>query len=202
MFKHPITFLKKLYQRLSKHGTLAPPTPTVKDKLHVWEDDFSMIELLPPDNLIFLQEEIKRLNDFNEKHYTPNGFTGSTVISEEPFKTIDLLINITEIEELLTNSGLRKVESVDFHAPYHTTTVNLVAYGTNSFALICENQGNLLKEIWLTGHRKTEEDKQHLQTALMQLGLKFNFIGVNWFQHTYYYLTEQNGIKSFIEDCC
>ena len=63
-----------------------------KDVLHLWEDDYLMIELLPYDNLQFIKSETNRINGFAQEHFDGTGFTDITPVAEKPVKTIDKLI--------------------------------------------------------------------------------------------------------------
>lgn len=52
--------------------------------LHMWEDACLMIELLPKDNLEFINKESHRINEFGKEHFDGYGFTDITEIGEIP----------------------------------------------------------------------------------------------------------------------
>ena len=86
---------------LQKKTTSDKPYP-YKDILHLWEDDYLMLELLSHDNFEFVKAETKRINDFGQEHFDGSGFTNIIPISEKPIKTIEKLIDIHEIENIMT----------------------------------------------------------------------------------------------------
>src|ERR1700754_2384164 len=162
----------------------------LKDILHLWEDDYLMLELLPVENLGFVKSETSRINDFAQEHYDGSGFTDITPIGDKPFTTIKKLIDITEVENLLTKVGLNKISQ------FHMQGVGLLegdkaplGFGTHKFAIMCDKQNNLLKNIWVTGH--AAEEKQKLVDTLLLFGQTFNFIAVNWYRGEYYNLVEK-----------
>jgi hypothetical protein len=174
-----------------------------KDILHLWEDDYLMLELLPHDNLDFVIAETQRINNFGQEHFDGNGFTDITPISEKPVKTIEKLIDIAEVESLFIGAGLEKI------GQFHMQGVGLIqgdkaplGFGTNKFAIMCNKQNIFLKNIWVTGHTDTEEEKQKLIQALLLIGHSFNFIAINWYQGRYYNLIEKESVEEFVKNSC
>jgi len=187
---------------LQKKTTSSDPYP-YKNILHLWEDDYLMLELLPHDNLEFIKAETKRISDFGQEHFDGSGYTEITPVSEKPVKTIEKLIDIGEIENIITKTGLEKITHV------HMQGVGLLegnkaplGFGTNRFAIICDRQNNLLKHIWVTGHTDTDDDKQKLAETLLVLGQTFNFFAVNWFRCEYYNLIEESSVMEFVKNSC
>ena len=173
-----------------------------KDILHLWEDDYLMLELLPHENLAFVKAETERINNFGREHFDGSGFTDITPIAEKPVPTIEKLIDIAEIERMLPDTGLEKIKQ------FHMQGLGLLegdkaplGFGTNKFAIMCERQNDLLKDIWITGHADTEGDQQKLVAALLSIGHHFNFIAVNWYQGQYYNLAEKEMVEEFVKNC-
>lgn len=171
--------------------------------LHLWEDDYLMLELLSHDNLAFARDEAKRINDFGREHFDGAGFTNITPINEKPIKTIDKLIEIAKVESIMAKAGLERVSQ------FHMQGIGLLqgnkaplGFGTNTFAIMCDNQNNHLKHIWVTGRTTTEEERQTLITALLSFGKSFNFIAIDWYQGESYSLTERPGVEAFVKNCC
>ncbi len=174
-----------------------------KDILHLWEDHYLMIELLPIDNLEFVKSETRRINNFGKEHFNGIGFTDITLIADKPVKTIDKLIDISEIEKFLTQTGLQKVNQ------FHMQGVGLIqdnkttiGFGTNKFAIMCEKKNELLSDIWLTGHTETDENKKRLVDALLLFGHTFNFIAINWYRGEHYNLIERQSVEDFVKNSC
>jgi len=174
-----------------------------KDILHLWEDDYLMLELLPNDNLDFVKVETQRINNFAQEHFDGNGFTDITPISEKPVKTIEKLIDLQEVESILTKAGLEKI------GQFHMQDVGLLqgdkaplGFGSNRFAIMCDKENNFLKNIWVTGHTDTEDEKHKLGHALLSIGHTYNFIAVNWYQGQYYNLSEKESVEDFVKNSC
>ncbi len=173
-----------------------------KDILHLWEDDYLMLELLPHENLDFVKAETNRINGFAQEHFDGTGFTDITPISDKPIKTIEKLIDISEIENLLTQVGLEKIRQ------FHMQGVGLLqgdkaplGFGTKKFAVMCDKQNDILENIWVTGHVDNEE-KQKLIRSLLLLGQGFGFIAVNWYRGEYYNLVERSSVEDFVTNSC
>jgi hypothetical protein len=174
-----------------------------KDILHLWEDDYLMLELLPNENLEFIKNETKRINNFGQENFDSNGFTDITTISEKPANTIEKLIDITEIENIILKSGLEKITQ------FHMQGVGLLqgdkallGFGTNNFAVMLDKDGKLLKNIWLTGSTRTEKESKILADTLLSIGQEYNFIAVNWFKGNFYNLVERQSVEEFIKNSC
>ena len=174
-----------------------------KDILHLWQDDNLMLELLPAENLEFVKRETRRIEGFGKEHFDGSGFTDITVVGEKPFKTIERLIDISEIEKIMSEAGLVKINQfvVQYEGFVEGDRAPL-GFGTNTFAIICRKEKELIKDIWIAGHTKTEEDRGKLIAALLLLGQTLNFIAVNWFKSEYYNLVERQSVEEFIKDSC
>jgi hypothetical protein len=195
-----MNFFRKIFGKGSSAGK---ETDQSLDVLHLWEDDYLMIELLPFENLEFVKKETQRINNFGQEHFDGQSFTEITPIGEKPFNTIEKLIDISEIEDIIAKSGLEKISQ------FHMQDVGLLTgdkaplgFGGKHFAIICDKQSRLLKHIWLTGHTKNDEERQKLITALKLIGSNYNFIGVDWFKCEYYNLVEDVSVKEFVETSC
>jgi len=77
-----------------------------------------------------------------------------------------------------------------------------LGFGTNNFAVICDKQNQLLKNIWVTGHTITPDDIEKLTDALLSFGQSYNFLAVNWFQARYYNLVERQSVEEFVKTSC
>jgi hypothetical protein len=171
--------------------------------LHMWEDDYLMIELLPKENLDFIKNETKRIDEFGKEHFDGVGFADITIIGEKPVKTIDKQILINQIDLIFRSTGLQKIEKVVMQ------DVGLLAggkvplgYGSNKFAVILEGKMDFLENIWLTGRTETEAERRNLKQGLKEFGKQFGFIGVNWYKSEYYDLNDEKQIEEFIKNSC
>lgn len=103
----------------------------------------------------------------------------------------------------MTIAGLEKISK------FHMQGVGLLqgekaplGFGTGKFAIMCDKHTHLLKNIWVTGHTDTEEEKQKLVDALLLFGQTFNFIAVNWYRGEYFNLIERNSVEDFVTNSC
>lgn len=173
------------------------------DVLHMWEDDYLMIELLPNENLEFIKNETKRIDKFGQEHSGETGFTDITVIGEKPIKTIDRQISISHVDQIFSKADLQRIEKVVMQG------VGLlegdkapVGYGSNKFAIIIEGETGLLKNIWISGRTQTDEERKKLKQGLKEFGMQFEFIGVDWFKSEYYVLNDEKQIEEYIKNSC
>ncbi len=194
--KDSMNFLKLLGLQKMKKGH---PNQD-EDILHLWEDDYLMIELIPKENIDFVKNETKRINNFGEEHFDGTDFNNITQIGKKPIATIEKLIDIAELEEIMRQCGLDRVRK------YYMQDIGLLegdkaplGFGTNSFAVIFENEGRLVKEIWITGQISNGKDHHKVANALLLLGKEYDLIAVNWFKCEYYDLIERISVEEFVE---
>tara|TARA_R110001592_G_scaffold332332_1_gene615656 strand:+ start:894 stop:1472 length:579 start_codon:yes stop_codon:yes gene_type:complete len=170
------------------------------DVLHMWEDDYLMIELLPKENLEFIKNETKRIDEFGKEHSDETGFTDITVIGEKPIKTFDKQIQISHVNQIFSKTDLQRIEKVVMQgggllegdkAP--------LGYGSKKFAIIIEGKTDVLENIWITGRTDTDEERQSLKQGLKEFGKQFDFIGVDWFKSDYYDLNDEKKIEEYIK---
>jgi len=173
------------------------------DVLHMWEDDYLMLELLPKENLEFIKNETKRINAFGQEHFDGSGFTGITIIGEKPIKTKDRQIRKSQVEQIFSKTDLYKIEKVVMQG------VGLLegdkaplGYGSNRFAVIIEAKSGILENIWITGSTETDQERQNLKQGLKEFGKQFDFIGVDWFKSAYYDLNDEKQIEEYVKNCC
>ena len=173
------------------------------DVLHMWEDDYLMIELLPKENLEFIKNETKRIDEFGQEHFDGKGFTDITVIGEKPIKTKDRQIPISQVQQIFSKTDLQRIKKVVMQG------VGLLegdkaplGYGSYKFAVILEEKTGVLENIWITGRTETEQERQNLKQGLKEFGKQFEFIGVDWFKSEYYDLNDEKQIEEYIKNSC
>ncbi|GAA4301204.1 hypothetical protein [Aestuariibaculum suncheonense] len=173
------------------------------DVLHLWEDDYLMIELLPKENLEFVKNENKRIDEFGQEHFEVNGFTDITIIREKPFKTFDRQIPTSQVVQIFSETDLHRIEKVVMQG------VGLLegdkaplGYGSNKFAVIIEDKSGVLENIWITGSTETDQERQNLKQGLQEIGKQFEFIGIDWFKSEYYDLNDEKKIEDYIKNSC
>lgn len=171
--------------------------------LHIWEDDYLMIEILPMENLNFIKNETKRIKEFGMSHFDGKGYTDIAVIGEKSVKTIEKKIKISQIDQIFNKTDLQKIDKIVMQG------VGLlegnkapIGYGSNKFAVILEGKTELLENIWITGRTETEAQRHSLKQGLKEFGIQFEFIGINWFKSEFYDLNNEKQIENFIKYSC
>ena len=169
------------------------------DALHLWEDDYLMMELLPTENLDFLKTETKRIGNFSNEHYDGSGFTEITAISEKPLKTIDRKIPIQNVVEIFSNIGFEKIEKIVNQGEGLLEPSKMpLCYGNKYFAIVLEQKDNYLEHIWITREFDTDLNFEKAKFGFMNFATQFDFIAVNWFLCSIYDLKSEKGIEDFL----
>lgn len=171
-----------------------------KDLLHIWEDDYLMIELYPKENLNLIINETKRISEFGQTNFDGIGFKDVTAIGEIQIKTNSKKIPIEIADEIFRNSKLKKLEKVAMQGVGTLEGEKVpLGYGNNNFAIFLEEKSGILEHIWCIGRPKKNEDSEALQDSINKFAKKFDFIGVNWFKTQYYCFDEEQDIAAFIK---
>lgn len=180
------------------------PNPYLPSEvLHLWEDDYLMIELLPVENIDFVKFETKRIENFGNEHFDGTGFTDITPIGEKLVKTLDRKIQLDKISEIFSGAGLKRIDKVvmqdigfleDTNAPF--------GFGTNNFAILFDIKKDIVENIWLAGQVSNLDDRKKLVNGLYKFGKSYNFLGVNWFRCKYYDLRQKDQVETLIEISC
>ena len=171
--------------------------------LHLWEDNYLMIELLPIENLEFLKSETKRIKEFSQEHFDGVSFTGITGIGEKPIKTIDKKIPLDRVTEIIEKSGLKKIREVVMEGVGFLSDYNVpLGFGSSRFAILLEHEDKIVKHIWITGEPQHDNEIAKIISGLFQIGQEYDMVGVNWFQDEYYVLKELKQVNEFVENIC
>ncbi|MEK6152544.1 hypothetical protein WIW50_04765 [Flavobacteriaceae bacterium 3-367] len=192
--------LNRLVKFLNERKSKSYP---YSDILHLWEDDYAMIELVPSENLEFAIQEGQRINEFGEKHRDGLGFSDITEIAELKVKVLDRQLGFSKVLGIFQstelppitkvvhqNAGLKKSEDPPF------------GFGSQKFGILLEENDGHLNRIWLTGSTKNEEIKNHMKLGLRKFCKYFDFIAVNWYQGTVFDLREENQLLEFVNKVC
>jgi len=181
--------LRKLFQLQPR----AKKAYDYTDILHLWEDDYLMIELLPKENA----------ECFDNENFIGTGFRDISMFGEKFVKTIDRKISTDQVDTLFRNTGLQRVNKVFKQGigPLEGDKVPL-GFGSCNIAVILESKSSLLENIWLTGGTATETEKQQLIQGFREFARQFGFIGVDWFASRHYDLNNQKQLEAFIKNSC
>lgn len=167
--------------------------------LHLWEDDYLMMELIPGENQDFITKEINRINNFSNENFDGIGFTDITPISEKALKTINRKIPIKDIKDIFSKSKLDIVDEIVMQGEELLEKSKIpLAFGNKDFAIIIESKDALLENIWITGAVDTQGNLIEVKKCFLEFATKYNFIAVNWFLCRSYNLKIEKEIEDFL----
>lgn len=172
-----------------------------ENSLYVWNDMFLMIELLPIENLDFINQETKRIRKFGEEHFDGVGFTDITEIGEMSVKMLNKLIQIEDVEVLLKQSGFEKFNNIRMQTENgFPICEKCLAYGDSHFAIMLSRKNDLLEHIWFVNAGLEEVQRIKLSKFLEHIYHEHALMAVNWYQGESFLLDSSKSINSFIEN--
>lgn len=171
--------------------------------LHLWEDDYAMIELIPAENLVAARDEGKRIYEFGEKHRDGLGFSDITVINEMPIKTIEKKVSFSNVLGIFQSTGLKPItEVVHQYVGLKKSDNPPFGFGTEKFGILLEEHEGNVNRIWFTGRTEDEVVKNNLKTGLSEFCSTYEFIGVDWYNGNVFDLRDEKQLYDFIEEIC
>lgn len=174
-----------------------------KEVLHMWEDDYLMIVLVPKDNLEFIKKESKRINEFGEEHFNGYGFNEITEIGKLPIKTIDKELNLNTIAKLFEDYGMNRITEVVVQHVGHLTGEKVpFGFGSDKFAVLLEEEDGKLKHLWITGRIENKDLEEKFKKALLNFANTYDFLAINWFKSESYDLQTEEGVDEFMRNSC
>lgn len=174
-----------------------------KDILHLWEDDYAMIELVPSENLEFAIKEGQRINEFGEKHKDGLGFSDITEIAELKVKVSDRKLDFSKTLEFFKSTGLPPItQVVHQNAGLKKSEYPPFGYGCHKFGVLLEDNDGYLNRIWITGFTENEKIKSKTKSGLHNFCKIFDFIAVNWYQGTVFDLRKESQSEDFLNSVC
>ncbi len=192
--------LSRLVKFLNERKSKSYP---YSDILHLWEDDYAMIELVPSENLEFTIQEGQRINEFGEKHRDGLGFSDITEIAELKVKVLDRKLDFSKVLGIFQSTELPPITAVVYqNAGLKKSEDPPFGFGSQKFGILLEENDGHLNRIWLTGSTKNEEIKNLMKLGLHKFCKYFDFIAVNWYQGTVFDLREENQLQEFVNNVC
>jgi hypothetical protein len=157
----------------------------VLDGAYFHDDFYRQIELFPLENWKYLAKENKQIEAFKVEHSDGNGLATAvySIEGNEILEIIEKQILRNEVEILLLNLGLNKIEKVySGYIPNNYKCENLIAYNFESAEIFIEYQNEIIKHIYLNEFRfqENEEIKTKLREILFEIGVKFDLILNDW----------------------
>tara|TARA_B100000768_G_C11090911_1_gene294903 strand:- start:53 stop:610 length:558 start_codon:yes stop_codon:yes gene_type:complete len=147
------------------------------------EDFYCQVELLPIENLEYLNNENVEVNNFSQEHLDGNGFTDLYERNNNKFDTASKSIDISEFTSEMDNSPFNKVDKVyTGYSSKGELCKNIIAYNLDKSEIFCEFEGNKIKNLFIQGFRfnKDSQNKKELIQTLNQLSNKWNLLLNDW----------------------
>ena len=195
MLKKIISFLKNINS--SKNEFFG--------EVYFHEEFFRQIELFPAENSKYFQIENKQIEDFREIHSDENGLSNAiyTIEGSEIVEISEKKILVTEVETILLNYGLNKIESVfSGYIPNNYKCENIIVFKYENSEIFIEFENEFIKHIYLNQFRfqEKEEIKIRLQEILHEIGIKFNLILNDWNLTEMINLKEKKDIEKYLNE--
>jgi hypothetical protein len=154
--------------------------PMDTNSLFFHEDDFCQIELIPSSNRDDLTIEIEKIKEFSDKHSDGFGYTDIYVRKENNVPLREKKINTSDLIEIFDNLDVRKYSEVytGYGTSYRVISEDTIGYGTGYSAIYFDFKQDVVQNIWITNPWGL--DKQNLATILLNIGLKWNLVLMDW----------------------
>ena len=157
----------------------------ILDGTYFHDDFYRQIELYPLENSKYFTQENKQIEAFKKEHSDENGLATAvySIEGNEILEIIEKQILRSEVEILLLNLGLNKIENV--YSGYHPNNYrceNLIAFNFENSKIFIEYQNEIIKHIYLNEFRFQENEviKAKLLEILFEIGVKFDLIMNDW----------------------
>ena len=190
MINKILSFFKNLFQ---------------SNETYFHEDFFRQVEFCPRENFEYLKNENKEIRKFAEEHSDGNGLFTDIYIREETNQknVLEKQIVITELDFILLNLGLEKIENVySGYSSFKEKCLNTVAYNFDRAQIFVTSENNFVKDLFITGFRfhEIEEIKNKLEEILYTVGTEYNLILNDWDLTQIIDLNNRNEIKKYLNE--
>ncbi|MBG6188432.1 hypothetical protein [Flavobacterium sp. CAN_S2] len=154
-----------------------------ESSVYFHEDSFNQVELLPRENLFYLQKENEQIENFAEDNFVGNGFKDIYRRKENPMTVEDKKISFDKLDKMLIELGLEKISEV--YEGYGSTKwkcENTFAYTLDRAEIFISSKDSYIKDFWINGFRfhKDIETKTKLKNVLLNLGNEMDLILNDW----------------------
>jgi len=177
------------------------PEPVITDELYFHEDFYLQIEILPFENKELLISESSTIENFAKEHFDGQGFTDIYERKGNKYPTINKAINSGQIQELLENVGLKKLNRIKTgYSSYVENASGTFGFGNSNFGILMEAENNIVKNIFVLTYRLTSDDKELLVKGLKSIGDNFQMLLIDWEMSRLVDLTNRMDIENYINE--
>ena len=169
------------------------------------EDLFRQVEFIPRENFNFIENENNKISEFSKENFDGNGYTDIYLREESKNQIliIEKKINLVEIDSLLINLGMKKIENVYYlYGSTKTKCESTIAYNFKRAQIFIVYENEIIKDFFVDGFRfhEDEEDKENLKVILNKIGIKFNLILNDWDLTEIIDLENHNEIEKYLNE--
>lgn len=169
------------------------------------EDLFRQVEFIPRENINFIENENNKIHQFSKGNFDGNGFTDIYVReeSENQITLIEKKLNLVEIDSMLINLGMNKIENVYYlYGSTKTKCETTIAYNFKRAQIFMVYENEIVKDLFVDGFRfnQNEADKANLKIILNNIGVKFKLILNDWDLTEIIDLENQNEIEKYLNE--
>ncbi len=169
--------------------------------LHIWEDNYLMIEFISNKNLNYLHKETKRISNCGADNFDGYGYTEITEINQKPQSTKSLLLEFQLFQSKLLELGIYEVKKfICQDVGIVFSSEKLKYFGNSDYAIGFDINKNKIENIWYNGFIKNELEREKVAKFLKFIGDNYNFLAVNWFHCEVYDLKNSTEIQNFVKN--
>lgn len=166
------------------------------------EDDYCQIEIVPIQNLLSKANEIDSVR--KDQALTRDGFLDISAINITKYPISNLNIELRQFEAVLKEHSLFFYDKVyTGYSSYRTLKHNTYGLGFENYILYYEISTNIIVKTWI-GYRSISDTLNghpiKLQNALLELGLKYELILIDWTQLVVINLNNDYALNNYIEE--
>ena len=166
--------LKKLFKSVS---TYEAEVGNSLDIAFIHEDDQCQIELSPAENLEYLTQECRKIEDFSKEHFDGHGSTEIYVRKRPPTELTNRKISLDEFSKSFIELGFVKKNLRFFGFP--KSDFNQFVLEKEKVNIYYGYSGNFVNSIYFNGH-VTEKEKPLFTSVLLTLSKSFDLVLVDW----------------------
>lgn len=149
------------------------------NEVYFHEDMFCQVEFFPAENLFYLQNENKKINDFADEHFDGLGYTDIYIRNEKPVAIFDKKIHVEKLNDLLIGLGLKRIDRVYYgYSSTKWISKNTTAYIFKTAKIFVDQKEMIVENFWIDGFRFHEDEmvKTKLKEVLFKIGCEYNVV--------------------------
>lgn len=163
-------------------------------KLYFYEDDYCQIEILPKENLSYLEEENRKITDFANKNRVEFGYSEIYLRKDNQVTLSQKKIKMVDLDKLALTLKFPKIEKIyTGYGSYKERAINTIAYTKDSLEIYCDFNKDIIQNIWI--------DYINIELSgieiLNKMGKKWNLILNDWKMSYIVDLSNIEDIKSY-----